>query len=78
MDRRVDLRKIVDLAQMKFQDLKKLLQGTKDKKTRKAISSHMGDRHTLHGMLIEKEIRKRRNRRRNKIARQSRKINRSK
>jgi len=76
MERRVDLRKIIDLAQMKFQDLRKLLQGITDKKVRKTIHEHMGAKHTIHAIMIEKNIRRNRNRCRNKIALISRRINR--
>jgi len=76
MERRVDLRKIIDLAQMKFRDLRKLLQSIKDKKIRKTIHEHMGARHTMHSIMIEKHIKRNRNRRRNKIAQQSRRLNR--
>lgn len=76
MERRVDLRKVLDLSKLKFLDLRKLLKSTKDKKDWKAISKHMGDRHTLYAGMLEKPKRKRRNRRRNKIASQSRRVNR--
>ena len=75
MERRVDLRKIIDLSKFKLPELMKLLRGTTNKGTRKVISKHVGFRHTVHAYTVEHHKRRNRNRRRNKIARQSRRIN---
>ncbi len=75
MQRKVDMRRVIDLSKLSLGKLKSLFKKS-GKKGRKAISRHIAVCHTIYGeQMRDAEKRKKRNRR-NEIAKESRRRNR--
>jgi len=74
---KVKLRKAIDLSKLNIKKLKELFGKLKrgDRKNKKIISHWVGLRRTQHKMYYMAAKRKRRNRRRNQIAKESRRRN---
>lgn len=75
MRHKVSIRKTIDLATFSLGKLKSLFKKS-DKKDRKVISGHIHYRHTLHGEQMVFAKKRRISRRRNEIAKISRRGNR--
>ena len=76
MRQKVDMRKVIDLSKLSLGKLKSLFKKS-GKRGRKAISRHIAVCHTVYGEQMMFAKKRRISRRRNEIAKESRRINRS-
>jgi len=76
MQRKVSMRKVIDLSKMSMEKLRKLLSKEKNKKVRIGIRRSMHSKRTQHQEMLHKHKQLKQRRRRNEIARESKRRNR--
>ena len=76
MQRKVNMRKVIDLAKMSIKNLRKFLSSPEHKRNRALLKRMVGSRHYAWGSKMSALKKKKRNWRRNKMAKESRRSNR--